>query len=72
MGGVALNVKIERTLLPLMFRAIQHNSTRSYLSAMAALETGVKRMVDVVCLQEPLQEGAGIGINWKHTTLAKE
>jgi hypothetical protein len=36
-----------------MSRAIQRNCARSYEWTIAALETGVERSADVVCLQEP-------------------
>ena len=46
-----------------MFKVIQHNCARSYVWAIAALETGVERKANVVCLQEPLRERAGSGIS---------
>jgi len=39
-----------------MISVIQHNCARSYEWTIAALETGVKRRADVVCLQEPPRE----------------
>jgi hypothetical protein len=46
-----------------MIRVIQHNCARSYKWTIAALETGVERRADVVCLQEPPRETGGIGIS---------
>jgi len=46
-----------------MIRVIQHNCARSYEWTIAALETGVERRADVVCLQEPPRERGGIGIS---------
>jgi hypothetical protein len=46
-----------------MIRVIQHKCARSYKWTIAALETGVERRADVVCLQEPLREKGGIGIS---------
>jgi len=46
-----------------MIKAIQHNCARSYEWTMAALETGVERKADVVCLQEPPRERGGFGIS---------
>jgi endonuclease/exonuclease/phosphatase family metal-dependent hydrolase len=48
-----------------MIRAIQHNCARSYEGTIAALETGVERRVDVVCLQEPPRERKGFEIMHK-------
>jgi len=49
-----------------MIRVIQQNCARSYEWNIAALETGVERIADVVCLQEPPREEGGIGIS--HST----
>jgi hypothetical protein len=46
-----------------MIRVILHNCARSYEWTIAALETGVKRRADVVCLQEPPRERGNIGIS---------
>jgi len=46
-----------------MIRVIQHNGARSNEWTIAALETGVGRRADVVCLQEPPREKVGIGIS---------
>jgi hypothetical protein len=46
-----------------MIRVIQHNCARSYEWTIAALETGVERRADIVCLQEPPRERGGIGIS---------
>jgi len=46
-----------------MFRAIQHNSARSYVWTMAGLEMVVERKADVVSLQEPPRERTGIGLS---------
>jgi len=46
-----------------MIRVIQHNCTRSYEWTFAALETGVKRRADILCLQEALRERGVIGIS---------
>jgi hypothetical protein len=46
-----------------MIRVIQHNCARSYEWTIAALETGVERRADVVCLQEPPRERGNIGIS---------
>jgi hypothetical protein len=46
-----------------MIRVIQHNCARSYEWTTAALETGVERSADVVCLQQPLRERGEIGIS---------
>jgi len=46
-----------------MIRVIQHNCARSYEWTIAALETGVERRVDLVCLQEPRREREDIGIS---------
>jgi len=46
-----------------MIRVIQHNSARSYEWTIGALEMGVERSADVVCLQEPPREKGGIGIS---------
>jgi len=48
-----------------MIRAIQHNCARSYEWTIAALEVGVERRGDVVCLQEPPSERQGFEI--RHT-----
>jgi hypothetical protein len=45
-----------------MIRVIQHTWARSYKWTIAALETGVEHMPDVVCLQEPPREIGDIGI----------
>ena len=42
---------------------IQHNSARLYERTIAALEMGVKRRADVVCLQDSPRERGGIGIS---------
>ena len=46
-----------------MNRAVQHNCARSYEWTIVALEMGVERRVDVVCLQEPPRERRGFEIN---------
>jgi len=46
-----------------MIDAIQHNCASSYEWTIAALETGVERKADVVCLQEPPRERGGCGIS---------
>ena len=46
-----------------MIRVFQHNCARSYEWTIAALETGVERRADIVCLQEPPRERGGIGIS---------
>jgi hypothetical protein len=46
-----------------MIRVIQHNCARSYEWTIAALEMGVERRPDVVCLQEAPRERGGIGIS---------
>jgi endonuclease/exonuclease/phosphatase family metal-dependent hydrolase len=46
-----------------MIKAIQHNCDRSYEWTIAALETGIERNADVVCLQEPPRERGGLGIS---------
>jgi len=46
-----------------MIRVIQYNCARSYKWTIAALEMGVARRADVVCLQEPPREIGGIGIS---------
>ena len=46
-----------------MIRVIQHNCPRSYEWTIVALEMGVERRADVVCLQEPPRERGGIGIS---------
>jgi len=46
-----------------MIKAIQHNCARSYEWTIAALEMGVERKADVVCLQEPPRERGGCGIS---------
>jgi hypothetical protein len=46
-----------------MITVIQHNCTRSYEWTIAALETGVERRADVVCLQQPQRERGGIRIS---------
>jgi len=46
-----------------MIEVIQHNCARSYELTIGALETGVERMADVVCLQEPLRVRGGYGIS---------
>jgi hypothetical protein len=56
-----LELKREPRLL--MIKAIQHNCARSYKWTIAALETGVERKADVVCLQEPPRETGGFGIS---------
>jgi len=48
-----------------MFRAIQHNCTRSYKWTIAALGMRVERSADVVCLNEPPRERKGFEI--RHT-----
>lgn len=54
---------MEWKLVSPMFTMIQHNCARSYGWTMALLEMGVEQEADVVCLQEPTRERAGIGIN---------
>ena len=61
--GRALNLEMERELLPPRFRAINPNCAMSYIWTMAVLETGVEWKAEVVCLQEPLTARAGIGIS---------
>jgi len=46
-----------------MISVIQHNCARSSKWTIAALETGVERRADVVCLQEPPRERGEIGIS---------
>jgi len=46
-----------------MIRVVQHNCSRSYEWTITALETGVQRRADVVCLQEPPRERGEIGIS---------
>jgi len=46
-----------------MNRVIEHNGARSYEWTIAAVEMGVGRRADVVCLQEPPREKGGIGIS---------
>jgi len=46
-----------------MIRVIQHNCARSYEWTIAALEMGVERRADIVCLQELPTERGGIGIS---------
>jgi len=46
-----------------MIRVIQHNCARSYEYTIAALETGVERGPDLVCLQEPRRERGETGIS---------
>ena len=46
-----------------MIRVIQHNCAKSYEWTNVALEAGVERRADVVCLQEPPSETGGIGIS---------
>jgi endonuclease/exonuclease/phosphatase family metal-dependent hydrolase len=46
-----------------MFKAIQNTCARSYVWTLVVLETGVEQKADVVCLQEPPSERAGIGIS---------
>jgi hypothetical protein len=58
-----LNLDMEQESLPPMLQAIQHNCARSYIWAMAALQMGVERKADVVYLQEPPIETAGIRIS---------
>jgi len=48
-----------------MIRAIQHKCAGLYEWTIAALETGVERRVDVVCLQQPPRERKGFEI--RHT-----
>jgi hypothetical protein len=55
-----------------MIRVIQHNCARSYEWTIAALETGVERRADVVCLQEPPRERGGIGISHSAYEIRKE
>jgi len=45
-----------------MIKAFQHNWARSYEWTIGALETGVERKADVVCLQEPPRARGGCGI----------
>jgi hypothetical protein len=46
-----------------MIRVILHNCAGSYEWTIAALDTGVERSAEVVCLQEPLRERRGIRIS---------
>jgi endonuclease/exonuclease/phosphatase family metal-dependent hydrolase len=46
-----------------MTNPIKHNCARSYEWTIAALEMGVKRKADVMCLQEPPRERGGCGIS---------
>jgi len=46
-----LTLRLEREPGLPMIRVIQHNCARSYEWTIAALETGVERRADVVCLQ---------------------
>jgi len=46
-----------------MIRVIQHNCARSDEWTIAALETGVERSPEVVCLQEPQRDRGEIGIS---------
>jgi len=61
--GPAFNLETQQESLPPTFEAIQHNLARSYVWAMAVLETGVEQKADVVCLQEAPREIAGRGIS---------
>jgi len=54
-----------------MIRVIQHICARSYELTMAALETGVERRADVVCLQEPPRERGEIGISYSGYEIRK-
>jgi exonuclease III len=54
-----------------MFSVIQLNCAMSYEWTIAALETGVERRADVVCLQEPLTEKGGIRISHSATEIRK-
>jgi hypothetical protein len=54
-----------------MIRVIQHNCARSYTWTIAALEMGVERRADVVCLQEPPRERGEIGISHSASDLRK-
>jgi len=46
-----------------MITVIQHNCAGLYEWTVAALQMGVERRVDVVCLQEPPRERGQIGIS---------
>jgi len=46
-----------------MSSLIEHNCARSYEWTIVALETGVERKADVVCVQKPPREEGGIGIS---------
>jgi len=46
-----------------MIKVIQQHCARSYQWTIAALETGVQRRADVVCLQEPSRDRGEIGIS---------
>jgi len=48
-----------------MIEAVQHHCARLYTWTIAALETGVERRAEVVCLQEPPRERKGFEI--RHT-----
>jgi len=50
-----------------MIRVIQHNCARSYKWTIVALETGVERRADVVCLQEPPRERERGGVGISHS-----
>jgi len=58
-----IETQTERGALATNDRVIQHNCARSYEWTIAALETGVERRAEVVCLQEPPRERGGIGIS---------
>lgn len=58
-----MNLIMEWELLPPMFRVIHQNCAQSYVRTVAAPETGVERKADVVFLQNPPTERAGIGIS---------
>jgi len=46
-----------------MIRVIEHNCARSYVWTIAALEPGVERRADALCLPEPPRENGGIRIS---------
>jgi hypothetical protein len=50
-----------------MIRVIQHNCATSYEWTIAALETGVERRADAVCLQQPPRETERGGVGISHS-----
>jgi hypothetical protein len=66
-----IETKTAKGALPTNIGVIQHNWARTYKWTIAALETGIERRLDVVCLEEQPRERGDIGVGHSRYQIIK-